>query len=669
MTARKLCLAAFLAILLSLALFLAFLAKGIFGGDSGDLVTAAYLGGVPHPPGYPLYTVLGFLFSKLAFSTPAWRIGVISSISHSLTVGLVFLLVFRLTKKIVPSIFSGAALIANYLFFLYAVTPEVFAMLDLFLILEVYLLILWHETKKKKYLYLLSLVFGLSLTHHQLILFLAPAAAYLLWLNKKFFKWDTKIIFASLPYFFFGLLPLSYIFLAGCGRAIVNWDQVCGLPSFVRLISRADYGTFTSGAVYGSQILSRFLGIKAYFEILVNDFTWLGIALIFFGIWSLFRYKKSLAYFFIIAILFLGPIFVFYASFPIFSNFNFATFERFLLPTYVLFYVLMGLGFSEIVDLSEIIIKKYSVNAAKLATSGLILVLFLFPFSMLFVTTNKFIGFPNDETADNLGKDILSLLPSQSILLVAHDTTLFTTQYVRYALRFRPDTMVIHSSILENSGYPGLIKKNFPELSLPDPDKNGITLPFIRANRDKYSIFSNTLLPLDSGWYWVPYGLVYKLTDSSRLPNLDQLVRENEELWKKMHDPNQGILSRYNHLMLGDVRNVYGSAKTEYARILLKGGKIENAIRELKSALAYKGDTGKSDIFTLLGLSELFLNQCQSAINYFKMAQAANPSPDKNISLYEAVTYRDCAKNASEAQKLFDEYEKLRLEEETPLRQ
>src|SRR6266851_8606508 len=34
-------------------------------GDSAELVTAAALWGVPHPPGYPLYTLLSHLFARV----------------------------------------------------------------------------------------------------------------------------------------------------------------------------------------------------------------------------------------------------------------------------------------------------------------------------------------------------------------------------------------------------------------------------------------------------------------------------------------------------------------------------------------------------------------------------------------------------------------------------
>jgi hypothetical protein len=46
-----------------LALYLVTLAPTVVGGDSGELTAAAVTGGVPHPPGYPVFALLARLFA------------------------------------------------------------------------------------------------------------------------------------------------------------------------------------------------------------------------------------------------------------------------------------------------------------------------------------------------------------------------------------------------------------------------------------------------------------------------------------------------------------------------------------------------------------------------------------------------------------------------------
>ena len=57
----------------ALALYLWSLAPGLTSADGGDFLIAAYHLGVPHPSGYPLWTMLGWLATRLPVVTGALR--------------------------------------------------------------------------------------------------------------------------------------------------------------------------------------------------------------------------------------------------------------------------------------------------------------------------------------------------------------------------------------------------------------------------------------------------------------------------------------------------------------------------------------------------------------------------------------------------------------------
>jgi hypothetical protein len=50
------------------------------GGDSGELIVASCSLGLPHPPGYPLFAMIGWLFTHIPFGSIAWRVNLFSAV-------------------------------------------------------------------------------------------------------------------------------------------------------------------------------------------------------------------------------------------------------------------------------------------------------------------------------------------------------------------------------------------------------------------------------------------------------------------------------------------------------------------------------------------------------------------------------------------------------------
>jgi hypothetical protein len=64
--------------------------------DSAELALACATGGVPHPPGVPLYRLLGGIFAKLPLGSPAAALNLMSAFFAALAVGATFLAADRL---------------------------------------------------------------------------------------------------------------------------------------------------------------------------------------------------------------------------------------------------------------------------------------------------------------------------------------------------------------------------------------------------------------------------------------------------------------------------------------------------------------------------------------------------------------------------------------------
>src|SRR6187401_3275575 len=73
--------------------------------DSGELAVGSFYAGVPHPPGYPVWTLYTWLFTVLVpFSNIAWRVALSSAVAGALSCGLIALMVSRGSSMIIEGI-------------------------------------------------------------------------------------------------------------------------------------------------------------------------------------------------------------------------------------------------------------------------------------------------------------------------------------------------------------------------------------------------------------------------------------------------------------------------------------------------------------------------------------------------------------------------------------
>jgi hypothetical protein len=84
--------------LLSLVIYFVTLSPTVNFIDSGELITVAATGGIAHPPGYPLYTLLTILAAALSFGNVAVGVNAVSALAGALAVGLFYALVYKLVR-------------------------------------------------------------------------------------------------------------------------------------------------------------------------------------------------------------------------------------------------------------------------------------------------------------------------------------------------------------------------------------------------------------------------------------------------------------------------------------------------------------------------------------------------------------------------------------------
>jgi hypothetical protein len=343
-------------------LYLTTLAPGLLGGDSGEFQFAAWLGGFAHPTGYPLYLILGYLWTHLVGAgDPAWRMNLLSAAFGGLTVGLLYLLAAQTVRLAAPppglprpvvrlsALFSALLFAVTPTFWSQAVITEVYT-LQAALVAAILLgLVTWKARESEpghyRILYLTAFLFGLGLAHHRSTLLLLPAAALFVFQSRKWSgSWRRRFsgTARALPLLLLPVLLYLYIPLRAprvpYADVIIGPNQVLALyqPTAAWLIQHV------TGVGFSSEFRTPAEAVRGGAESLgwlVDELSWAGIALSILGAAWLFRRSRPL--FTLTAVAFL--------TFVIFNLFyGIGDIRVFHIPEYLIAALWAGLGVAAI---------------------------------------------------------------------------------------------------------------------------------------------------------------------------------------------------------------------------------------------------------------------------------------------------------------------------------
>lgn len=223
--------------------------------DCGEYIATAAKLEVGHPPGAPLYQMIGAFFAMFAFDKTqiALMVNMMSVFSSAFTILFMYWSTTKIIRKIIKAttewntnnekITLGASLVAalSYTFtdsfWFNAVEAEVYAMASLFIAILFWLGLKWEEDldneRGNKWLILISLVIGLSFGVHFMALLALPSIGMLYFFKKqekitvKNFIIANIVILAILMFIFKFLLPYTLSFFAKTEIFAVN---SLGLP-------------------------------------------------------------------------------------------------------------------------------------------------------------------------------------------------------------------------------------------------------------------------------------------------------------------------------------------------------------------------------------------------------------------------------------------------------
>ncbi len=196
--------------LIVLILYIRTLAPSVIAGDSGELTTEIYQMGALHPPGYPLYGILGKIFTFIPVGDIAYRVNLYVAVSGALAIFLFYLVMVKLlgfnrdSNSINLSVHLPAAATAFIFAFSYdfwqqtSASGKFYSLNVLLVAAMLFVMLVWYEEiiyyrKAEKNHFaermtiFLAFLMGLSLTDHMLplwfivayVLFMLPFAVYI----------------------------------------------------------------------------------------------------------------------------------------------------------------------------------------------------------------------------------------------------------------------------------------------------------------------------------------------------------------------------------------------------------------------------------------------------------------------------------------------------------
>jgi tetratricopeptide (TPR) repeat protein len=406
----------------SFIVYLMTLCPTIYAGDSGDFITAAYTLGIAHPAGYPIYTIIGKVFTLIPYGNIAFRMNLMNAFFTSLAVAVVYSTVVLLTKSRISGVGASLMLAFSYTIWAQAVLSEAYSLNGFFCSVLVYLVVLWYKTKRDRILYYLAFAYGLALTNHVSLAFLLPAFIYLLWKSsKKGFGWDT--VKKTALSFIAGLIVYLYIPLRASMKPEHNWGDPETLDRFLIHVTAYVHRHSHVFVLDAGRSASRFVGLILLY---MRQFSLSGATALF----GLFYIGDNILLGFTALVVLLDS---FYTMFL-----NVVSFEAtaFGMPSYIIFSIWAGFGIKRIVQLIDKKTKDASLR--KYAGPAFVAILVLVPLAFNFRDNNQ----SANRIAYYYGMDLLNTVENNSVIFAEGDNEVFILRYLLVAEKVRPDVVM-----------------------------------------------------------------------------------------------------------------------------------------------------------------------------------------------------------------------------------
>ncbi len=461
--------------------------RTVYVGDSGELSAAAATLGIPHPSGYPLYVLLGKLFTLvLPFGSMAFRLSLMSAFWAALTVGLVFVLGRRLELSRPVAVFGALLVAFGPSFWSQANIQRVYSLNAFFVVLVTALALEWYRTRRIQWMVLAAFAAGLGACNHTFLGVFGLAVGLFTLISQPSLLKRPKHLLACTAAGLAGLLPYAYLPLRSRMEPRLDWGDPDNLERFLAVVVRED---FWQRAWMESS--ADWLPILAdYATGLGHETLWLGALLAVLGAcFGLGRHPVLLPL--------LGMAVNLISMGTHGSRSDIFIWHRYYIPSYLMTAILAMIGLQWLVERSSDVARRRAWLAL------------IIPVALLLTGWRDF-DRSRFRIAEDFSLSLLETLPPGAHLSASDDNILFVLIYLHLVEGVRPDLDLIMQ---------GVGNADLPNLRF-DPDSD----PLFFTHHPNWNM---------QGLELVPVGLVFQTARSSsplpelKLPNTE-LDGEND---------------------------------------------------------------------------------------------------------------------------------------------
>jgi Tfp pilus assembly protein PilF len=423
--------------LLPFVIYLLTLCPTVHWGDSGELITAAYTLGIPHPPGHPLYAIIGKLFTLIPIGSIAWRVNLMSAFFGAVTCFLIYKIIL---DRLEDSPWKYAAALGGALFFAFAPTvwdqttvAETTTLHSAFMMLLTLLgfrlasgkIIRRNETYS---LCLFSFLYGFSMTNHVAGVLFLPAFIYLFLSSYGKRILAPRLLIKMIVACFVASLVYLYLPIRSLVNPPLDWGNPENWRNFWWVVTARQYAPNLKTQLTIIGVLHHLIFTAMD---LLHQFTCLGCILGLVGLIRLFREERR---FVIFSFLAMGALF--------YVGLNRAFIAAYFVPGLALIAVFIGTGIERLIAAAPVVLKRLKSSCQPFfqkAVCGVLVASFVVSLGMNFREMDR----SSDVYARVYGEDILKRLPRDSILFSSEGYAVFILWYLTFCEGQRRDILII----------------------------------------------------------------------------------------------------------------------------------------------------------------------------------------------------------------------------------